>query len=100
MSQPISPQPSGAETDDLSTHVVRKTAAGNRGPLAILQKTIAWIYDFLAEDLTLLVGAALAIVVAVLAVHVSKNVAGYVLFVAVVLVIAASLWRTVSAGKT
>ena len=98
MSQPTRPQPSG-ETDDLSTHVVREASAGKRGPVAALWKPIAWIYDFLAEDLTLLIGAALAVALAVLAVHVARNVAGYVLFVAIVLVIAASLWRTVSAGK-
>lgn len=62
--------------------------------------SIAWIYDFLAEDTILLAGAIVAILIAILAVHVARNAAGYVLFVAIVLVIAASLWRTVSAVKT
>ncbi len=59
----------------------------------------AWIYDFLAEDTILLVGAIIAIIIAVLAVHMSRSAAGYILWIAVVLVIAASLWRTVSATK-
>lgn len=61
---------------------------------------IAWVYDFLAEDMTLLVGTALAIVVAILAVHTVRSAAGIILFFLVVAVIAASLWRTVSATKT
>jgi hypothetical protein len=61
---------------------------------------IAWVYDFLAEDVTLLVGAAVAIVVTVLAVHTVRTAAGIILFFVVAIVITASLWRTVSATKT
>ena len=62
---------------------------------------ILWIYDFLAEDLTLLVGAAIAILIVILAIHVIHipRVAGYILFAVVVLVIAASLWRSLPAEK-
>jgi hypothetical protein len=58
---------------------------------------IAWVYDFLAEDLIVLAGTVVAILIAVAAVKLVHNLAGYVLFVAVVLVITLSLWRTVSA---
>lgn len=55
---------------------------------------IAWIYDFLAEDLTLLIGTVGAILVVILAVHVVRNAAGIILFCVVVLAIALSVWRT------
>jgi hypothetical protein len=64
-----------------------------------LTGAIAWVYDFLAEDTILLVGGIIAIIIGFLAVHMSRTAAGYILWVAVVLVIVASLWRTVSASK-
>lgn len=64
-----------------------------------LTGAIAWIYDFLAEDTILLAGAIIAIIIAFLAVHMSRTAAGYILWIAVVVVITASLWRTVSASK-
>lgn len=64
-----------------------------------LTSAFAWIYDFLAEDTILLAGAIIAILIAFLAVHMSRTAAGYILWIAVVVVIAASLWRTVSASK-
>lgn len=59
---------------------------------------IAWVYDFLAEDMVLLIGTVLTLLIVLAAIHVHsvKNAAGIILFVAVVLVIFASLWRTVS----
>jgi hypothetical protein len=65
-----------------------------------IKGAIAWVYDFLAEDVTLLIGTAVAIVVVVLAVHTVRNAAGIILFFVVAIVITASLWRTVSASKT
>lgn len=58
---------------------------------------IVWIYDFLAEDLIILVGSALAIALTALLVHVAPKTAGYVFIAAVILAILASIWRTVSA---
>lgn len=60
---------------------------------------VEWVYDFLAEDLVLLIGTVVAFVVAVLAVHAARDAAGVILFVVVVLVIATSLWRTVATGR-
>jgi len=60
---------------------------------------IAWVYDFLAEDTVLLVGTVVAVALAVLAVHLVRDIAGYILFVAVIAVVATSLWRTVSASR-
>jgi predicted RND superfamily exporter protein len=94
MSQPSSPRSS---TDDIE--LLRQQRVQKRNPAALLTKSVAWVYDFLAEDLTLLVGTAVAIVVAVLAVHLSRSAAGYVLFLAIVAVVAASLWRTMSASR-
>lgn len=62
-----------------------------------LIKPIAWVYDFLAEDMVLLVGAVAAIVVAAVAVHTVRGAAGYILWAIVIAVIAISLWRTATA---
>ncbi|HLJ66251.1 MAG TPA: hypothetical protein VKX16_02675 [Chloroflexota bacterium] len=64
-----------------------------------LTGAVAWVYDFLAEDPVVLLGTLAALVVAVLAVHAARSAAGVILFAAVVLVIAASLWRTVLSRK-
>jgi hypothetical protein len=100
MSRPSSPEPIDTDTDDVSVQLLRHESGGRGGLVELPRKTVAWVYDFLAEDLTLLVGTAVAIVVAVLAVHLSKSAAGYVLFLAVVAVVAASLWRTVAASRS
>lgn len=65
-----------------------------------LTRSVAWIYDFLAEDMTILIGSAVAIALAVLAVHVARTSAGYVLWVFILLAIAVSVWRTASAAST
>ncbi len=82
-----------AATDDVSTQLLQHNFSDQGGPVAMLRKTIAWLYDFLAEDLILLLGTAAAIAVAVVAVHVAPSLAGYVLYAGIVLVIATSLWR-------
>jgi hypothetical protein len=56
-----------------------------------------WIYDFLAEDVTIMIGAVIAVILGVLVVHVNKSAAGYVLFAAVILAITVSIWRTATA---
>lgn len=60
---------------------------------------LIWAYDFLAEDLVLVVGTAIAIGVGILAVHITKNAAGIILYGALVAVIAASLWRAAASGR-
>lgn len=57
----------------------------------------AWAYDFLAEDVVLLVGTGVAIALGVLAVHVARNIAGFILFLAVAAAVVISLWRVRSA---
>ena len=64
-----------------------------------LFKAVAWIYDFLAEDLVLLIGAALAIAIVALTVHTVKTGAGVILWAVIVVVIAISLWRAASTGR-
>jgi hypothetical protein len=59
-------------------------------------RALAWIYDFLAEDLVLLIGTALAVGIAVLAIHTVRDAAGVILYGVIVGVIAVSLWRAVS----
>jgi hypothetical protein len=61
-----------------------------------LIRAVTWVYDFLAEDLVLLIGTAVAVGIAVLAIHTVRNAAGIILYGAVVVVIAISLWRGVS----
>ena len=62
-----------------------------------LTGAIAWIYDFLAEDLIVLIGTGIALAVAAIAVHAVRNEAGVILFAFVVLVIAVSIARTATA---
>ncbi len=59
--------------------------------------TILWIYDFLAEDVVLLVGMLIAVGLTVAAVHITTRGAGFVLWALVLLAIAVSLIRV--AGK-
>jgi hypothetical protein len=59
-----------------------------------LRRTVLWLYDFLAEDMVLLAGTALAIAVAAISAHAIKDAAGYILWAVVIVVITVSLWRT------
>lgn len=65
-----------------------------------LTATVLWVYDFLAEDLILLLGTALAIALVVLAVHTIRHLAGIILYATVVVVIAISLRRAAGIART
>ncbi|HZT95720.1 MAG TPA: hypothetical protein VFB34_02670 [Chloroflexota bacterium] len=54
-----------------------------------------WIYDFLAEDVVILVGAAIAVAVTVFVARANHNAAGFVLWAMVIASIAVSLSRVV-----
>jgi hypothetical protein len=60
---------------------------------------VRWAYDFLADDPVLLLGTAIAVGVVAIVVHASKSAAGIILYAALVVVIAASLWRAATSGK-
>jgi hypothetical protein len=59
---------------------------------------VLWIYDFLAEDIVLVLGTVVALLVAVVVARSNPRAAGFVLFLVVLGVIAASIWRTVSSA--
>jgi hypothetical protein len=61
-----------------------------------LVRIVLWIYHFLAEDPILLIGTALAIVVAAFAAHTVPHAAGFILWGVISAAIAASLWRAVA----
>lgn len=61
---------------------------------------ILWIYDFLVEDVALLIGGIIAVAVAILMVRLAPDASGYVFFAAVMLAISASIWRTVQASAS
>jgi hypothetical protein len=67
--------------------------------MRLITGAVAWVYDFLAEDLILLIGALIAVGICVAAVHTVKHVAWVFLWIAVVLVITISLWRTAMANS-
>ncbi len=63
-----------------------------------LRNAILWIYDFLAEDIVLVIGTAVALLVALGVSRANPRAAGFVLFAVVIAVIATSIWRTVSSA--
>lgn len=60
---------------------------------------VAWLYDFLAEDVVLVVGMVLAIAVTALVVRMTSRGAGFALWAVVLVAVTVSLARTASAPK-
>lgn len=61
-----------------------------------LARSLSWIYGFLAEDVILLFGTALAFLVALVAGRLAPQAAGAILFFTVLVVITVSLYRASS----
>lgn len=59
-----------------------------------VRSAILWIYDFLAEDPVLLLGAVIAIPITLLFLHVTKIGAGFLLWAVILVAITISLLRT------
>lgn len=60
---------------------------------------VAWVYDFLAEDITLVIGMIIAVGVTIAVARLSSGVAGFVLWAIVLLAIGFSLARTAGIGR-
>jgi hypothetical protein len=69
---------------------------GDDGVIEWLRAAVLWIYDFLAEDIVLVIGTVLALLVALGVARANARAAGFLLFATVILVIVVSIWRTVS----
>ncbi|GEM_PF-4540525 len=68
--------------------------------MTALVNIVRWIYDFLAEDVTLVVGMCAAVIVTLLVVRLTASGAGFVLWLVVLAVIAASLARAAYAQRS
>jgi hypothetical protein len=67
--------------------------------MSAVAAVFAWVYDFLAEDPVLVVGAPIAIVLTAIAVNLSPSWAGVVLWLVVSVTIAVSLVKAISAKR-
>ncbi len=62
--------------------------------MRFLRSSLYWLYDFLAEDVTLLVGVVVAIVVTLVVVRANHSVAGFVLWGLAICSVILSVLRT------
>lgn len=65
-----------------------------------ISKIVAWVYDFLAEDVTLLVGMLVAIGLTIVVVRLNSKAAGLLFWGLVLVALAVSIMRTLTASKS